>query len=101
MGGEDAVALAAATAHTAPQLVQLGKTEAVGVLDHHQGGIGHIHTHFNDGGGHQNVAFAPGKGAHNGILFCALHSAVEQADFQVGENGGLQGFCPQFSGFDV
>lgn len=50
-------------AHTAPQLMELGKAEAVGVLDGHHGGVGHIHPHLDHGGGHQHLDLPARKAA--------------------------------------
>jgi hypothetical protein len=29
--------------------------EALGLLDHHHAGVGHVHAHLNDGGRNQDV----------------------------------------------
>ena len=42
----------------AAQLVQLRQAETLGVLDHHQAGVGHVHAHFDDRGGHQHLHLA-------------------------------------------
>ena len=101
MGGEDAVALGAAPAHPAPELMELAQTEPVRVLDHHQGSVGHIHANFDDGSGHQHIRLALGKAGHNLLLLHPLHLAVEQGHPQVREDGLLQGLCPGGGGLHV
>ena len=46
-GHENAIGLAAATTYTASELVQLAKSETLGILYHHDSGIGHVNTHLN------------------------------------------------------
>ena len=87
---EDAVALGGAAAHAAPQLVQLAQAEALRIFHHHGVGVGHVHAHLDDGGGHQNIALAGGEGRHDGFLVLGLHLAVEHGDAQVGEDVFLQ-----------
>ena len=82
---QDTVTLRLAASHAATQLVQLAQAEAVGVLHHHQRGVGHVHAHLHHRGGHQNVALAGGKGGHDLLLFPGLHAAVEQRHPQVGK----------------
>ena len=49
-GHQQAVALRRAASHPSAKLVQLGQSEALGLLDDHHAGIGHVHSHFDDGG---------------------------------------------------
>src|SRR5918994_2052621 len=42
-------------AHAAPELVELGDAEAVGVEDHHDGGVGDVDAHLDHRRGHQQV----------------------------------------------
>jgi predicted DNA repair protein MutK len=51
---QDAGALARAPADAAAQLVQLGQAEALGVLDDHDGGVGHIDPDLDHRGGDQH-----------------------------------------------
>jgi hypothetical protein len=44
-----------AAADPAAQLVQLRQAEALGVLDHHQAGVGHVHADLDHRGGHQHL----------------------------------------------
>ena len=39
--------------HPSPQLVQLRKSEALGIFHHHYHGIGDVHPDLHHGGGHQ------------------------------------------------
>ena len=54
-GHQDAVALLRAAAHAAAKLVQLRQAEALRLLDHHHGRVGHIHADFDHGGGNQDL----------------------------------------------
>ena len=47
-----------ATPHAPAQLVQLRQPHALGVFNHHQAGVGHVHAHFYHGGRHQHVQAA-------------------------------------------
>src|SRR5690606_8667385 len=58
VGYEDAGAGMPPAAHRTPQLVELGQPEAVGVFDHHDGGVGDVDAHFDDGGGDERVDLA-------------------------------------------
>src|SRR2546425_12647030 len=44
-----AVGLPAPPSNSAAELVQLRQAETLRVLDHHHGGIGNVHPHFDDG----------------------------------------------------
>ena len=90
VGKQDAIGLGAAAAHTAAELVKLGKAETVGIFHHHRIGIGHIHAHLDYRGGNENVALACGEGGHDGLLFLCLHLTVQDADAQIGEGFLLQ-----------
>ena len=80
--------LVRAPAHPAPQLVELGDAEAVGVHDHHHGGVGDVDADLDDGGGHQHVDLAGPEGGHHRLLLLGRHLAVEQAQAQVGPHLG-------------
>ena len=47
-----------AAADASAQLVQLGQAEALGVLDHHHGGVRHVDADFDHGGRNQNIQLA-------------------------------------------
>ena len=61
VGHQQAGGGARAAAHAAAELVELGQAEALGVLDHHDGGVGHVHAHLDHGGGHQHLHLARGR----------------------------------------
>ena len=48
-GEEQAVRLGLTSADPAAQLIELGQTEPLGGLNHHDGRIRHIHSDFNHG----------------------------------------------------
>ena len=82
---EDAVALGRAAAHAAAQLVQLREAEALGVLDHHDGGVGDVDTDLDNRGGDQHIDFAALEAAHDDLFFVGVEAAMEQSDAQSGE----------------
>ena len=51
-----------APAHAAPELVQLCKTEPLGIFDQHQGGVGNVYPDLDNAGADENVESATGKG---------------------------------------
>ena len=62
----------------AAQLMELRKSEALRMLDHHDGCLGHVDTHLDDRGGHQQSGLPVRKARHCEILLCALHAAVNE-----------------------
>ena len=46
------------------QLVELREAEALGVLDHHHRGVGHVDADLDHGGGDEHVGVAGGEGRH-------------------------------------
>ena len=88
-----------AAADASAQLVQLGQAEALGVLDHHQAGVGHVDADLDDGGGHQQLQLTRLEGRHDLLLLRRLHASVQQADAQLRQRrtqrlvGGLRGLC--------
>ena len=62
---QDAMALDAAAADAAPQLVQLCQSEPLGVVDDHERRVGYVHTHFDDGGRDEYVDLAGLEAAHD------------------------------------
>ena len=59
VGEQQAVRLVCASAHPAPELVQLGQAKAVGAFDQHDRGIGHVDAHLDHRGGDQDVESRP------------------------------------------
>ena len=81
---QKAPALGGAPAHPAPQLVQGGKAIPLGVLDDHDGGVGHVHPHLDDSGGHQRVQPPGPEILHDGGFLLGFQLAVHQAHPAVG-----------------
>ena len=73
-------------AHPSPQLVELAEAKALGVFNDHDGGVGNVHPHLDDGGGDQDVRLPPGEGGHHRLLFPGFHLPVDKGDFPVGED---------------
>ena len=82
---------AAFCAAAAPaQLVQLSESEAVGVLDDHDRGVGNIDAHLDDRCGHEHLDLAFAELLHDLALGLSAHAAVKQPHRPVGEGGALQ-----------
>ena len=69
------------------QLVELGQSEALGVQDDHHGGLGHVHPHLDDGGGHQDRGVARGEVGHGGRLVPTTHASSEDPDADTPQSG--------------
>ena len=76
----------AIAADAAPQLMQLGQAEALGVLDDHDARVRHVHPHLDDRRRHKNVNLAGGERLHHALFAVRLHAAVQQADAVGGED---------------
>ena len=68
-----------ASTDAASQLVQLGETETLGMLDDHHRCVGHVNADFDYGRRHENVHFAANKGFHRRAFFGRLHASVQQS----------------------
>ena len=90
VGNQDAVGLVFAPTHPATELVELGEAEPLRVLNDHDGGIGHVHAHLDDRGGHQDVRLVGGKGRHDRVLLLGLHLAVDEGHLQIGKHFALE-----------
>ena len=66
---QDAQALRRAASHSAAQLMQLCQPHALGVIDHHQAGIRHIHADLDDRRGDQQLQLAGLERRHHARLF--------------------------------
>ena len=58
---KNAVGLVFSSSHPAPQLVQLGEAEALGILDKDHSGVGDVDPHLDDGSGDQDICGSGGK----------------------------------------
>ena len=65
--------------------MELREAEALCVLDHHQGCIGNVDAHLDDGGGDENLGEARDEVLHDGILLGSGHRTVHEADGEVGQ----------------
>ena len=66
-GEQEAEGLRAAAPDAAAQLVQGGEAEALGLLDDHDGGLGHVHAHLHHRGRHEQLRPAGGEVAQGGL----------------------------------
>ena len=89
-GDEEHLGRLLTAAHAPAQLVQLGESEAVGVLDDHDRGVGNIHAHLDDRRGHEHLDLAFAELLHDLALGLGAHAAVKQPHRPVGEGGALQ-----------
>ena len=67
------------------KLVQLRKAEALRMLDHHDGGVGHVDADFDHRGRDQNVQLAFLEAAHDVFFLVSAQAAVQKPDPQVGK----------------
>ena len=81
---KERICLLSCAAHTAAQLVQLAKAEAMRVL-HHQGvDGGHVDAALDDGGTHEHVELAVPKIDHGSLEECFVHLAMCKGDAGLG-----------------
>ncbi len=76
---QDAGALARAPSDPASQLVQLGEAEPLGLLDHHDRGVGHVDADLDHGRRHQHRKPPFGEIGHHRVLLLGGQGAVDQA----------------------
>ena len=74
------------SANTSAQLVQLRETKALGIEDDHNRGIGHIHTHFNDRCGYENLRLPLQEPLHLCFFLLGLHLAVHLTQLELRED---------------
>ena len=86
---EDAVGAFRTPAHAAAQLVQLAQAEALGTLNHHHRGVGHVHPHLYHGGGHQDIGPSGGEGVHVEGLVGRILLPVYDGHLVLGQREGL------------
>ena len=67
------------------------QTKSFGTLNHHHGGVGHIHTHLYYGGCHQNLRIPAGETLH--LLFPSRRRAVVRVPY----SGGIRALQTLFS----
>ena len=77
---QKADAMLVAAPYPASQLVELGKAKAVRMFNDHQGRVGNVDPHLDDGGGDQDLEIASLKGGHHEILVRPFHPAVNDSD---------------------
>ena len=74
-----------AAADAAAQLVQLRQSEAVGVLNDHDRGVGHVHAHLDNRRGHEHLRLVVAEALHDGLLLGSGHAPVQKLDPIIGE----------------
>ncbi len=73
----------------AAQLVELGQTKTLGMLDDDDAGLRHVHADLDHGGGDEELRLAGGEGGHGGVLLGALHAAMDQPDARAEMRGEI------------
>ena len=58
--------------------MQLGDAVAVGVLDQHHRGVGHVDAHLYHRRGHQHIRLTVGERSHRGLLLRRPQLPMEQ-----------------------
>src|SRR5216684_4319304 len=71
-----------AAADAPAKLVELGESEALGVLDDHDGGVGDVDADFDDGGGDEDLRFVFAEALHDFFFFVAPEAAVQEAELE-------------------
>ena len=97
---EKAVGLMFAASDAPAELVELGESEPVGILDDHDGGVGHVDAHFDDGCRDEHVRPAIFEIAHDLFFFGGFHFPVEEPDGEFGEDFFGKFLVLGFGGFD-
>ena len=92
IGQEKAVRGAATATDPAPELVQLGQTEPVRGLDHHDRRIWYVDADLDHRSRDQDLELASFEAGHDPVLFGAGHPAMQQTDLEFGINVALQSF---------
>ena len=66
--------------YPAPELMQLGQSEAFRMLDHHDRRVGHVDADLDDSGGDQHGNLAGAETLHRAVLLRRAHPPVDQPD---------------------
>ena len=90
LGDEQALGGVLSPSHPAAELVQLREPEALGVLDDHDRGVGHVDPHFDHDGGDEDLNPPGLEIRHDRFFLLALHPAVDQPYFELRENIPLE-----------
>src|SRR3972149_8921301 len=85
-GKEKTKRLFLAASYSSPKLIKLGQTKPFCPLNHHNGGVWHIHPHFDYRGGNKNISFPLGKITHNLFFLFASYFSVEHRHSKIGKN---------------
>ena len=94
----------------AAQLMQLRQAETLGVLDHHDGGVGDVDADLDDGGGDENASTVPSRNSRMvRSRSSRFHAPMHQTDTEifeqclahlVGHLGGVLHLLQLLGGFD-
>ena len=84
---EKTIGLSGSAPHASSKLMELGESESLRVLDDHDGGVGDVDAHLDDGGRDEEVDLAAREVRHHGCLVLGGQASVEQPQAQPGESG--------------
>ena len=84
--GEVGIGFAAAAAHAAPDLVQLGQTHPVGVFDDEGVAVAHVDAGLDEGGADEDIDLAVEQVLPDGVQLLLGHLAVGDADAGTGHH---------------
>jgi hypothetical protein len=70
--------------------VELRDAKTVGIKDHHERGVVHVHTHLNDSGGHQHFGVVGGERSHCLGLQLRILPTVKRGKGDTGKRRFLQ-----------
>src|SRR5205085_4263644 len=87
-----AVGLMLAAPDAPTKLVQLREAKAVGVFDYHDRRVRYVDADFYHRGSNQDIQFAITELAHHRVFIRRLHTAVQQAQAQMGKDIAAQAF---------
>ena len=96
--GEVGVCLALASSHSASELMKLGKSEFICVLDNQRISAGEVYTGFDDSCADENVQFASYEELPHVLKLILIHLSVGKCHAGVG-NFGLYRVGYKFYGF--
>ena len=71
------------------------------MLDYHDCGIGHVHSHFDHGGRDQEIDLTFLEETHDLIFQFGLHAAMQDSNAQVGKNPLAQFLVHLHGGFEL
>src|SRR4051812_39046275 len=69
--------------HPTTQLMQLRQPKTIGVVDHHDRGIGYVDPNFNHRGRYQNLKLVFAKSPHRCLLLLSRETTMQQTNTKI------------------